>query len=75
LTSDALEIIVTLKFSVEENIPLSNNSREANANNINSSNNSNQPQNQNSNQPLSQSQKMGTNKESVNEVESKKRRK
>ena len=56
----------------EENIPLSNNSREANANNINSSNNSNQPQNQNSNQPLSQSQKMGTNKESVNEVESKK---
>ena len=56
----------------EENIPLSNNSREANANNINSSNNSNQPQNQNLNQPLSQSQKMGTNKESVNEVESKK---
>ena len=58
----------------EENIPLSNNSREANVNNINSSNNSNQ--NQNANQPLSESQKISSNKESKNEeIDSKKEEK
>ena len=64
----------------EENIPLSNNSREANAkNNINSSNNLNQ--NQNSIKELPEKKEENNNKEAVNEelkndkAEEKKRRK
>ena len=56
----------------EDNIPLSNNSREQNGNNINQPNNQNQDQGQSPNKESEQKKENETNKESVREEEVKK---
>jgi len=56
----------------EDNIPLSNNSREQNANSINQPNNQNQDQGQSQNKESEQKKENETNKESVKEEEVKK---
>jgi hypothetical protein len=56
----------------EDNIPLSNNSREQNWNSINQPNNQNQDQGQSPNKESEQKKENGTNKESVREEEVKK---